>query len=252
MTSIIFTAEYAEIPFARHEAAVEINKLANHLKAGKDLDVEFPAEKTPKTVITIRSTCFTTGTAKKIALNCLQLCTSAGSIMNFSKKEKKISIQFQKNWVMKALMSGIREFYSINDPGGQYYLSPGNETFTLCKVTQSFNYCQELTGPQYSRLTKCYEKRDEDIFVPVNPRHQELLRLIAPTRDVDKDTSFMSQVAPLSGLIDANEGEEGGQTELITARDELIARGWIYKLEGNYEVTESFRKVTIYSVADLL
>ncbi|MFC1851609.1 hypothetical protein ACFL27_15570 [candidate division CSSED10-310 bacterium] len=251
MASLSFEAEYAEVPLEQHESSVEINKLAARLQIAKKIDVHYSTAEQPKTTLSFSISLFTSGAVKKITRNALELFSSINSVLNFSQKLKRVTFIFEKNWILKGLSSTIREYYQNLDPGEQYFLSQTRGVYTLCKVNQVLNYYEELIGPDYTKLLKCYEKKDDYVLAPVNQRYLELLRLVAPVREIDKDTAFMSQVAPLTGVLDGDP-EDGDKTTLLEVRDELLGLGMIQKIEDNYEVTEAFKNVDIYSVTDLV
>lgn len=253
MATIKFKAFYSEIPLEQHESTVEINRIANHINASKKVLVDYNTTRGfPETQLEINHNIFTSGSLKKLTKNILQLFSSVSNILQFSKNEKKVICYFHKAWIVKPLMLSLREYYEINDKGSEYYLSrieDEDDAYMLCKVNDKFNYFKELIGPNFSKLSKCYQKLNENMLQPVNKKQLELLRLIAPVREIDKDTSFMSQVAPLTGFIDGNDGKDT-DSKLIIVRNELLDKSWINKSEGNYEVTEKYKKIQLYSVLD--
>lgn len=251
MAQMTVQAQYLEKPLDEHERTIEINRLAQLMKIAKQVDISFDNTPEPRTTVLFNTSVFTNGAVKKIVPAFLDFFQHISSDLNFSRKEKRISVLPSKDWIIKTLAPSVREYYRTRDNDRIYSVfedTPGN--FVLCRVIEKVNYYKELVGPNVNRLNQCFRRRDEHVLQKVDDRELEMLRLIAPVRDVDKDTYFMSQVATLTGII--GDEHEGGNEELLAVRDILVERGWIKKIEDNYEVTQKFRSINCFSVDELI
>lgn len=249
MASLTISTLFRELPLEQDERLQDILKLANHLKLGKNVQVSFFADASPRTGIDITTSFFMSGSVAKYIAACMQFFDAVVRVCNFSNAKRTITLSFDKDWLIKPLIEGIRAHYETVSPGDQVYLTPVEGGYAVCLITQVLNYFHQLTGPRYTTLLTCYEKADDSLLVPVDQQRLELLRLIAPSRDIDKDTLFMWQVAPLSGVLDSSGDEEHDKSELVRVRDALLDRSWIHKSEGNYEVTEAFKEINVYNIS---